>query len=126
MFKFKILLWLLTKLLQRAVKNNPACAKYVKGKNLRFQIQTLGGIGRYFIIENGTVRSVAGITRTPKFTMTFRDAAKGFAILSAKDSKEAFLTALHTEDLAISGDFVEVMWFQGLTEYLQPSKKQGH
>jgi hypothetical protein len=22
----------------------------------------------------------------------------------------------------ISGDFVEVMWFQGLTEYLQPTK----
>ena len=56
--------------------------------------------------------------------MTFKDAAKGFAILSAKDSKEAFLAALHKEDLVISGDFVEVMWFQGLTEYLQPSKKQ--
>ena len=26
--------------------------------------------------------------------------------------------------LVISGDFVEVMWFQGLTEYLQPEKAE--
>jgi hypothetical protein len=123
MLKFKILLWLLTKLLRRAIKNNAACAKYVNGKNLILQIQTLRGIGRYFTIENGTVRSAAGLAKTPQFTMTFRDAARGFAILSAKDSKEAFLAALHTQDLSISGDFVEVMWFQGLTEYLQPDKK---
>lgn len=123
MIKFKFLLWALTKLLQRAVKNNPACAKYVKGKELVFQIKTLGGIGRYFTIRNGAVSSVAGLTANPNFTMTFRDAARGYAILSAKDGKEAFLAALHDEDLVISGDFLEVMWFQGLTEFLQPEKK---
>ncbi|CAE6806619.1 hypothetical protein SAMN05444172_9430 [Burkholderia sp. GAS332] len=126
MLKFKFLLWALTKLLQRAVKKNPACARYIKGKELVFQIQTLGGIGRHFNIRNGKISSVAGLTQSPKFTMTFRDAVRGFAILSAKDSKEAFLAALHKEDLVLSGDFVEVMWFQGLTEYLQPSKKQVH
>jgi hypothetical protein len=120
MFKFKVLLWLLTKLLQRAIKNDPACAAYVKGKDLIFQIQTQDGIGRYFMIDNGKVSSVAGMTNRPQFTMTFRNANKGFAILSAKDSKEAFLAALHQEDLKLTGDFVEVMWFQGLTEYLQP------
>lgn len=122
MLKFKLLLWALTKLLQRAVKKNPACAKYVKGKELVFQMQTRDGIGRHFSIRNGKISSIAGLTSTPKFTMTFIDAAKGFAILSAKDGKEAFLAALHDEDLVISGDFVEVMWFQGLTEYLQPEK----
>ncbi|HTD04566.1 helicase [Undibacterium sp.] len=122
MLKFKFLLWALTRLLQRAVKRNPACAKYAEGKELVFQIQTLGGIGRHFSIRNGKVSSIAGLTSSPKFIMTFRDAAKGFAILSAKDGKEAFLAALHDEDLVISGDFVEVMWFQGLTDYLQPEK----
>jgi hypothetical protein len=53
--------------------------------------------------------------------MTFWNAAKGFEILSAKDGKEALLAALHDEDLNISGDFVEVMWFQGFTEYLKPN-----
>ena len=122
MLKFKFLLWTMTKLLQRAIKRDPACAKYVEGKELLFQIQTLDGIGRHFSIRHGKVNSTAGLTRSPKFTMTFKDAAKGFAILSAKDGKEAFLAALHDEYLVISGDFVEVMWFQGLTEYLQPEK----
>ena len=122
MLKFKFLLWALTKLLQRAVKRKHACAKYVEGKELVFQIQTRDGMGRHFIIKNGKVSSVAGLTSTPKFTLTFRDAAKGFAILSAKEGKEAFLAALRDGDLVIRGDFVEVMWFQGLTEYLQPEK----
>ena len=120
MLKFKVLLWVLTKLLQRAVNQNPACARYVEGKELVFQMQTRSGTGRHFFIRNGKVTSTAGLTQSPKFTLTFRDAARGFAILSAKDGKGAFLAALHYEDLVITGDFVEVMWFQGLTEYLQP------
>jgi hypothetical protein len=123
MLKFKLLLWALTKLLQRAVNKNPACARYVEGKELVFQIQTRGGMGRHFTVSNGKVRSAAGLIHKPQFTMTFKDAARGFAILSAKDGKEAFLTALHDEDLNLSGDFVEIMWFQGLTEFLQPPKR---
>lgn len=126
MLKFKFLLWALTKLLQRAVKRDPSCAKYVQGKTLVFQMQTRDGMGRHFCIHNGKVRSKAGLTESPQFTMTFRDAAKGFAILSAKDSKDAFLAALHDEDLSLSGDFVEVMWFQRLTEYLKPVRAPQH
>lgn len=74
------------------------------------------------------VSSRAGLTSNPKFTMTFRDAAKGYATLSAKDSKAAFPSALDHEHLVVSGDFVEVLWFQGLTEYLQPKEVEalGH
>lgn len=122
MLKFKILLWLLTKLLQRAAKQQAACANYIKGKKLSFQIRTESGAGRHFTVENGKVRSSAGLAARPQFTLTFRDAARGFAILSAKDSKDAFLTGLRLQDLVISGDFVEVIWFQGLTEFLQPAK----
>lgn len=122
MLKFKFLLWMMTRLMQRAVKTQPACAKHVAGKNLEFQIQTQDKNGRYFRIKDGKVSSFVGLTKAPKFTMTFRNAAKGFDILSAKDGKEAFLAALRDEDLVISGDFVEVMWFQRLTEYLHPGK----
>lgn len=121
MLKFKLLLWVLTKLLQREVKRNPACARYVAGKELVFQIQTRGGTGRHFSIRDGKVDSAAGLAPRPSFTMTFRDAARGYAVLSAKDGKAAFLAALHDEDLVLSGDFVELMWFQGFTEYLQPA-----
>ena len=122
MLKFKFLLWALTKLLQRAIRQNPACAHYVRGKNLVFQMQTRNGAGRHFHIQDGKVRSTAGLTPNPQFTMTFSDAAKGFAILSAKDGKDAFLNGLHDQNLVITGDFVEVMWFQGLTDYLAPKR----
>jgi hypothetical protein len=122
MLKFKILLWALTKLLQRAIKKNPDCAQYVAGKALVFQIQTQEGIGRHFIIKNGKISSTAGLTKSARFTMTFKNAARGFAVLSAKDSKDAFLGALRDHDLVLTGDFVEVLWFQGLTEFLQPKK----
>ncbi len=122
MLKFKFLLWMMPKLLQRAINTKPTCARYVAGKALEFQIQTLDKIECHFRIQDGTVKSFAGLTKTPKFTLTFRTADKGFKILSAKDSKEAFLAALHDEDLVISGDFVEVLWFQGFTDYLQPGK----
>lgn len=118
MLKFKFLLWVMTKLMQRAIKTNAACAAYVAGKRLEFQIQTADRVGRWFRLDGGRVQSFAGLSTSPQFTMTFRDAARGFAILSAKDGKEAFLAALHDQDLNISGDFVEVMWFQGFTEYL--------
>lgn len=120
MFKFKCLLWVIPKLMQRAINTQPACARYVAGKRLEFQIQTADKVGRYFRIQDGQVKSFPGLSQAPQFTLTFRNAAKGFAILSAKDGKEAFLAALGDNDLDISGDFVEVMWFQGFTDYLQP------
>ncbi len=122
MLKFKFLLWMMPKLLQRAINTKPACATYVAGKTLEFQIQTRDGVGRYFRIKDSKVRSYAGLTPTPTFTLSFKNADRGFKILSAKDGKEAFLDALRNEDLSISGDFVEVLWFQGFTEYLQPGE----
>lgn len=120
MFKFKFLLWVMTKLMQRAINTQPACAKHVAGKRLEFQIQTADKVGRYFRIQDSQVKSYPGLSKAPQFTLTFRNAAKGFEILSAKDGKEAFLAGLRDEDLRISGDFVDVMWFQGFTDYLQP------
>jgi hypothetical protein len=122
MFKFKVLLWAFAQLLNRQIKHNADCARYVQAKRLVFQIRTVEGSGRYFVIEDGSIRSFAGLTKNPQFTLCFKDAAKGFAILSAKDSQAAFIRGLGSKDLAIRGDFREVMWFQGLTEFLQPSK----
>ena len=120
MLKFKFLLWMMPKLLQRAINTKPACAAYVASKRLEFQIQTRDKLGRYFRIQDGQVNSYAGLAATPKFTLTFKNADRGFKLLSAKDGKEAFLAALHDEDLVISGDFVEVLWFLGFTAFLQP------
>lgn len=121
--KFKLLLWMLTKLMQRAVKKNPKCAAYVKDKNVIFQIQTASGEGRYFEVKNGKINSYPRLTKSPSFIFTFKTGSKGFAVLSAKDSVNTFLTALKTQDLVISGNFVDVMWFQSLVDFIQPHSK---
>lgn len=122
MFKFKFLLWAFNQLLKRQINNNHDCARYVQGKALVFQIRTTAGAGRYYEIRDGAIRSFAGLAAKPQFTFTFKDAATGFAILSAKDSQAAFIRAVGSKDLVVSGDFREVMWFQGLSAFLQPPK----
>ncbi|MHA3050174.1 helicase [Acinetobacter sp. ANC 4639] len=123
MMKFKLLLWMLTKLLQRAVKTNPKCAAFVKDKNITFQIQTVSGEGRYFEVKKGKINSHAGQTQSPSFSFIFKTGSKGFRVLSAKDSINTFLTALRTQDLVITGNFVDVMWFQILVDFIQPHPK---
>lgn len=122
MLKFKFLLWMFTQLLKRQVRKNAECRRHIADKELVFQIRTVEGIGRYFVIQNDSIRSFPGLTEKPSFTMTFKNADKGFQILSAKDSQAAFIRGLGSQDLIITGDFLEVMWFQRLTAFLQPAK----
>jgi hypothetical protein len=122
MLKFKFLLWVFAQLLNRQLRNNPDCASYVAGKHLLFQIRTTAGAGRHYTLRDGVICSSSGLATDPQFTLNFKDALKGFAILSAKDGQAAFLRGLGSGDLSISGDFLEVMWFQGLTAFLQPPK----
>jgi hypothetical protein len=122
MLKFKFLLWAFAHLLQRKIRSDADCARYVGTKKLVFQIRTASGAGRTYVIRDGNVRSSAGLTANPAFTLSFSSAAKGFEILSEKDAQPAFLRGVGSKDLAISGDFREVLWFQGLTSYLQPPK----
>jgi hypothetical protein len=122
MFKFKFLLWVFAQLLQRKITSDPNCARYVQGKRLAFQIRTTSGVGRNYLLEDGALRSSAGLTNNPQFTLSFVNAAKGFEILSAKDAQPAFLRGVGSQDLVISGDYLEVLWFQGLTAFLQPPK----
>lgn len=122
MLKFKFLLWVFTQLLQKKIRSNPECKRYVGTKHLVFQIRTVSGVGRTYEVRNGTVQSHTSLDAHPAFTLTFSNAAKGFEILSAKDAQPAFLRGVGSKDLIISGDFREVMWFQGLTSYLQPTK----
>ncbi|AVR96276.1 helicase [Pseudoduganella armeniaca] len=122
MLKFKLLLWVLARLLQRQVRRNPACARYIDGKDLVLRIATASGAGRTYIVRNGRISSTAAPLAQARFTLCFRDGATGFAILSAKDSQAAFLRGVGSQALTIDGDFREVMWFQGLSAFLQPAK----
>ena len=44
--KFVFLLWMLDKLIKRAIRTSPDCARHVEGKLLTFQIRTVAGAGR--------------------------------------------------------------------------------
>ena len=123
MLKFKFLLWAMAQMLKKAAKNNPACAEYIDGKDITFQIQTESGSGRHFIVKEGKVKSKGGLMTEPTFTLSFKDAATALSILTAKD-KNAFMAGIQNKDLVISGNFAEVMWFQGLTKFLKPKKKK--
>lgn len=123
MLKFKFLLWAIGHFLKKAAKSNPACAEYIDGKDIVFQIQTASGSGRHYVIKGGKVKTSGGLTKEPTFTLTFKDAETGMSVLTAKD-KNAFMMAIQNKDLVISGNFAEVMWFQGLTKYLKPAKKK--
>lgn len=118
MLKFKFLLMILTKLMQRAIKKNSKAAAHAQGQEIIFQIQAASGTGRYFIVKNQRICSCAGRSDKAAFTLTFSSAKKGFEVLSAKDSTGAFLSAVGSKDLIISGDYAAVMWFQGLVAYL--------
>ena len=122
MLKFKFLLWMLEKLLRRAIRKHGDAAAHVAGRDVSFQIRTRGGIGRCYRVHNGGITSKAGIAPNADFTLLFNDASAGFRILSAKDSQDAFLQGLHDGELVVSGDFVKVAWFQRLTDFLQPAK----
>lgn len=122
MLKFKFLLWAFALMLQRKIRSHAECARWVGAKRLVFQIRTASGAGRYYVIQDGALRSFAGVTANPGFTLTFSNPARGFEILSAKDAQAAFLRGVGSKDLVISGDFREVMWFQGLTSFLQPPR----
>ena len=87
MLKFKLLLWALALILKKSAKKNPACAEYINGKDIVFQIQTASGNGRNYTIKGGKVKSSSGLTKDPTFTLIFKDAAKGLSILTAKDIK---------------------------------------
>jgi hypothetical protein len=89
---------------------------------LSFQIRTASGVGRHYVLENGSVRSWAGLAKDAQFTLSFVSAVKGFEILSAKHAQHAFLRGVGSKDLVVSGDYLELLWFQGLTAYLQPPK----
>ena len=119
MLRFKFLLWMMGKLLERTIRTKPDAARHVSGKDVTFQIRTISGTGRYYRIVDRHVTSNAGLSPSPDFTLTFSNAIAGFRILSARDAKGAFLQGLHGQELSISGDFVKVMWFQRLSEFLQ-------
>ena len=123
--KFRLLLWLLGRLLARASRSNAAFRAQLQDRELVFQLQTRDGrIARHYRVENQRIHSAAGSVPHPAFSIAFRDAAYGFATLTAANRQLAFMQGIQNKDIQISGNPALVLWFQGLTQLLGPQKKQ--
>ena len=122
--KFRFLLWMLGRLMAKASRDNPAFRQQLEGRDLVFQLHTLDGkIARHFIVENQRITSKRGAASAPAFAIGFKDAAYGYATLTAQNKQLAFMQGIQNKDIQIQGNPVLVIWFQGLTKYLRPKKR---
>lgn len=123
--KFRFLLWMLGRLMAKASRENPAFQQQLEGRDLVFQLHTLDGkLARHFIVKNQRVTSKRGPAEAPAFAIGFKDAAYGFATMTAKNKQLAFMQGIQDKAIQIQGNPALVMWFQGLTKYLMPKKKR--
>lgn len=122
--KFRFLLWMLGRLMAKASRDNPAFRQQLEGRDLVFQLHTLDGkVARHFIVAGQRISSKRGPASQPAFALGFKDAAYGFATMTAKNKQLAFMQGIQNKDIQIQGNPALVMWFQGLTKYLTPKKK---
>lgn len=123
--KFRFLLWMLGRLMAKASRENPAFQQQLEGRDLVFQLHTLDGkLARHYIVQNQRVTSKRGPAEAPAFAIGFKDAAYGFATMTAKNKQLAFMQGIQDKAIQIQGNPALVMWFQGLTKYLMPKKKR--
>jgi len=122
--KFRFLLWMLGRLMAKASRDNPAFRQQLEGRDLVFQLHTLDGkIARHFIVENQRITSKRGAASAPAFAIGFKDAAYGYATLTAQNKQLAFMQGIQNKEIQIQGNPALVIWFQGLTKYLRPKKR---
>ncbi len=123
--KFRILLWLLGRMLSKASKVNPELQKQLADKDLGFSLQTFDGkVARSFKVAGQRISSAGGSIDNPAFTMGFRDAAYACQVMTAKNKQLAFMQGIQDKNIKIEGNPALVMWFQGLFKYIVPKKKK--
>ena len=125
--RFKIVLWILGFMLERASKNDPRFQRKLRGQELTLEIGCQEGYARHFVIQDQRVMSYPGkasapvfLSRAhePTFAITFDSAASGFEILTAKDKQEAIFSGLMEKRITIAGNPLYMMWFQSLAKLL--------
>ena len=123
--KFRFLLWMLGRLMAKASRQNPAFQEQLAGKDLVFQLHTLDGkLARHYIVKDQRVVSKRGKAENPAFALGFKDAAYGFATMTAKNKQLAFMQGIQNKDIQIQGNPALVIWFQGLLKHVVPKKKK--
>ncbi len=122
--KFRVMLWLLGLIMAWASRTNPAFRQALAGKELSFLLHTLDGqVARHYVVSQQRVRSRRGVCAQPAFAVGFRDAAYGYATLTASNKQLAFMQGVQTQSIKVKGSLPQLYWFQGLFKHLRRSKK---
>ena len=110
--KFRLLLWMLGRLMAKASRDNPAFQKQLEGKDLVFQLHTLDGkVARHYLVRDLRVSSKRGTHPQPAFSLGFKDGAYGFAAMTSKNPQLAFMQGIQNKDIQIKGNPALVIWF---------------
>jgi hypothetical protein len=121
--KFRFLLWMLGRLMRKAAQRDPVFREQLGDKDLSFRLFTLDeSVSRVYCVRDQQVASRAGNVDEPAFSIGFRDAAYGFATMTAKNKQLAFMQGIQDKHIQIQGNPALVMWFQGLASRLKPRK----
>ncbi|ARN74550.1 hypothetical protein [Oceanicoccus sagamiensis] len=125
--KFKMVIWILGFLLERASKNNPRAQEKLFGQDLILEIGCEGGYARHFIIKDQKIMSYPGKASAPVFlgpeleptlAITFESAKTGFKALTAKDKQLAMISGIYENRIKIDGNPLFLMWFQSLAKLI--------
>ena len=110
--QFSTILFGLEKMIKRTARKHPVFAERLKEKNLTAQIKIADdSAGRYFVFENGRVRSKAGIHPHPDICMTFVNAAVAVELLMPPRDQLAMIHAMKNFQIGMQGDEELFMWF---------------
>ncbi|MGB9660774.1 MAG: molybdopterin-dependent oxidoreductase [Moorellaceae bacterium] len=114
-FQFSATLYGLEKLIRLKAKRYPSYAKQLSEKNPVVQIKLKdNSLGRYFIFENGNVKSKKGIHPHPDVVLAFENVEVAAKIMKPNRDYLEFINAAKTFQITIQGSDELVLWFMEL------------
>jgi len=119
--KFTLLLFILGQKLKKAAKKNDAFRNFIKGKNIRIVMKTVGGQGKVFIIQEGSVRTSSRDLAQTDAALLWCDGNTAFSVMSSGDD-EALIAAMTEKKLQPEGNYKEFMWFLTALSKLSPQQ----
>ena len=131
--KFKLVLWVLGFMLERASKTNQRFRQKLEGHDLILEIGCEGGYARHFIMRNQQVLSYPGKATAPVYlgeaqeptvAITFANEATGVSALTAKNKQLAMISGLYDRRITIDGNPLYLLWFQNLAKLLEQKAAQ--
>jgi molybdopterin guanine dinucleotide-containing S/N-oxide reductase-like protein len=116
----RVILFGLAKVLQRSAQKYHAVAKEMVRYNCTVQIMLKDrSVGRYYIFQNGKVRSVGGIHPKADVTMLFRDLATAAIFLKPPQKQSEIVHAAKQFRVLVLGRDEMVVWFMQLLNMTQ-------